>query len=132
VLQKTALIESAKISQTGSWKQLFHFLFNFKAGEFQQFDYDTVKNLEVYNSEKPPKYPIEKITSEVHLWYIDNDGLVAVDDVVALADRLPNKVLHHIEHPLWSHSDYYLHNEIRKYLNEPLIKIMQQYELDTK
>lgn len=91
-----------------------------------------MKNLEVYKSERPPKYPIEKITSEVHLWYIDNDEFVAVDDVLALADRLPKKVLHHIEEPLWGHSDYYLHNEIRKYLNEPVIKIMQQYEQNQK
>ncbi|KAM8705529.1 hypothetical protein ACLKA7_009911 [Drosophila subpalustris] len=129
---QTALIEAAKISQVGSWKQVIHYLFNFKSGLFQQYDYDTVTNLELYKSEKPPNYPIEEINSEVHLWYADNDQLVAVDDVVALADRLPKKVLHHIDDPLWAHGDFYLHNEIRKYVNEPVIQIMQQYKLDSK
>ncbi|XP_034478424.1 lipase 3-like [Drosophila innubila] len=127
---KTAIKEADKISADGSWNQVLHYLFNHKSGYFRQFDYDSKKNLEVYKSKQPPEYPVEKITSEVHLWYVDNDDLVDPVDVLALADRLPNKVLHHIQEPIFGHADYTIHNDIRKYVNDPVINIMHKYELD--
>ncbi|KAM8711428.1 hypothetical protein ACLKA7_000550 [Drosophila subpalustris] len=130
---QTAVEQNKKIPQDASWNQLFHYLFNHKSGGFRQYDYNTEKNLEVYQSKQPPDYPVENIASMVHLWYVDTDDLANPVDVLALAERLPNKKLHHItEDPMFAHMDYVLHNEVRKYVNEPVLQIMQQYELDVE
>lgn len=129
---ETALKANEKIPLDASWNQILHYLFNHKSGHFRQFDRGTKKNLKLYNSQLPPDYPVEEITSVVHLWYADNDDLVNPVDVLALAERLPKKVLHHIEDPIFGHSDYTLHNNIRKLVNEPVINIMKEYDLNPK
>ncbi|KAH8295079.1 hypothetical protein KR018_006879 [Drosophila ironensis] len=111
-----------------STDQMLHYLQEQQSGYFRQFDYGTTKNLKVYGTEEPPEYPVELINSELHLWYSDNDALAAVVDVLQLAKRLPNKVMHHMEDPLWTHGDYALYKEVRKYLNDPVIAIMNEYE----
>lgn len=99
-----------------------------QSGCFCQYDYGKSKNLYLYGQPTPPDYPVEKITSEVHLWYSDNDTMAAVEDVERLAEKLPNKVMHHMEDPTWAHGDFSGHWEVKKYINEPVIEIMQNYE----
>ncbi|XP_043071010.1 lipase 3 [Drosophila grimshawi] len=111
-----------------SSNQMLHYVQEQQSGHFRLYDYGTKKNLEVYKSEQPPDYPVENISSEVHLWFADNDSLAAVEDVMALADRLPNRELHHMEDPMWNHQDFAINFEVRKYLNEPVIKIMMEFE----
>lgn len=113
-----------------STDQMLHYLQEQQSGYFRQFDHGTKKNLEKYDSEEPPEYPVELITSELHLWYSDNDDLAAVEDVEALAKRLPNKVMHHMADEEWNHGDYALNHEVREYVNEPVIAIMKAYELE--
>ncbi|XP_043071009.1 lipase 3 [Drosophila grimshawi] len=115
-----------------SSNQILHYLQEQQSGHFRLYDYGTKKNLEVYKSEQPPEYPVENISSEVHLWYADNDLMAAVEDVLALADRLPNTELHHMEDPMWDHGDFALNKEVRKYLNEPVITIMMEFEESNK
>jgi len=64
----------------------------------------------------------------LHLWYGESDDLAAVEDVLALADRLPNRKVYCMEDPEWNHGDFALNKEVRRYLNEPVIKIMQTFE----
>ncbi|XP_017856330.1 PREDICTED: lipase 3 [Drosophila arizonae] len=111
-----------------STNQMLHYLQEQQSGHFRQYDYGPKKNLEIYQSEVPPDYPVESISSEVHLWYSDNDDMAAVEDVLALSDRLPNMELHHMEDPLWDHGDFALNLEVRKYLNEPVIEIMKKFD----
>ncbi|BFF88789.1 lipase 3 [Drosophila madeirensis] len=125
----TAMPEGLATHPSGcSTDQMLHYIQEQQSGYFRQFDYGTKKNLHIYNSEQPPEYPVELITSDVHLWYSDNDGMAAVEDVEALAERLPKKVMHRMADPLWDHGDFALNHELREYLNEPVIAIMQQYE----
>ncbi|KAH8295081.1 hypothetical protein KR018_006878 [Drosophila ironensis] len=111
-----------------STDQVLHYMQEFQSGHFRQFDFGTKKNLQVYGSEEPPDYPTEKITCEMHLWYSDNDEMSAVEDVMRLAATLPNKVMHHMEDPLWDHMDFASNWEVRKYINDPVIAIMNEYE----
>ncbi|KAH8340860.1 hypothetical protein KR059_008356, partial [Drosophila kikkawai] len=111
-----------------STDQMLHYLQEHHSGYFRQFDHGTKKNLEIYGTEEPPEYPVELITAEVHMWYSDSDDLAAVEDVEALAKRLPNKEMHHMDDKEWNHGDYALNHEVRVYVNEPVIAIMQAYE----
>ncbi|KAH8334932.1 hypothetical protein KR074_006716 [Drosophila pseudoananassae] len=111
-----------------STDQMLHYLQEQQSGYFRQFDYGSKKNLQIYGAEEPPEYPVELINSEVHMWYSDNDAMAAVEDVEKFADRLPNKVMHHMLDRMWTHGDYALYREVRKYVNEPVIAIMDEYE----
>ncbi|XP_017101685.2 lipase 3 [Drosophila bipectinata] len=115
-----------------STDQVLHYLQEHQSTHFRQFDFGTKKNLLVYGSEEPTDYPTEKITAEMHLWYSDNDDMSAVEDVLQVAATLPNKVMHHMEDPLWDHGDFANNWEVRKYINDPIIAIMNEYEARTK
>ncbi|KAH8382221.1 hypothetical protein KR009_002449 [Drosophila setifemur] len=125
----TAMPEGLATHPAGcSTDQMLHYLQEQQSGYFRLFDYGTKKNLQIYGSEEPPEYPVENISSEVHMWYSDSDDLAAVEDVLQIAGRMPNTVMHHMEDPLWNHGDYALNWEVRKYVNDPVIAIMDEYE----
>ncbi|KAL7730697.1 hypothetical protein ACLKA6_003468 [Drosophila palustris] len=125
----TAMPEQFATHPSGcSTNQMLHYLQEQQSGYFRQYDHGTEKNLEAYKSETPPEYPVEKITADMHLWYGESDDLAAVEDVLALADRLPNKKVHRMEDSGWTHGDFALNVEVRKLLNEPVIKIMLDFE----
>ncbi|EDV42913.1 uncharacterized protein Dana_GF16784 [Drosophila ananassae] len=111
-----------------STDQMLHYLQEQQSGYFRRFDYGAKKNLLIYGTEEPAEYPVELITSAVHMWYSDNDAMAAVEDVEKFASRLPNKFMHHMLDKMWTHGDYALNREVRKYVNEPVIAIMEEYE----
>ncbi|EDW84938.2 uncharacterized protein Dwil_GK12870 [Drosophila willistoni] len=127
----TAMPEGMATHPAGcSTNQILHYMQENQSGYFRQFDYGKAKNLKKYGTEQPPDYPVEQITSAVHLWYSDNDVMAAVEDVETIAERMPNVFMHHMEDPLWDHADYALNWEIREFVNEPVIAIMEAYEME--
>ncbi|KAH8310918.1 hypothetical protein KR044_003466 [Drosophila immigrans] len=125
----TAMPEQLATHPAGcSTNQMTHYLQEQQSGHFRQYDHGAARNFEVYGSESPPDYPVEKITSKVYLWYGFSDELAAVEDVEALAARLPNNEKRAMQDPLWNHGDFALNMEVRKYLNEPVIEIMLKFE----
>ncbi|KAH8361092.1 hypothetical protein KR200_004161, partial [Drosophila serrata] len=126
---KTANSVIAGVMPAGiSTDQILHYLQEHQSGHFRQFDFGTKKNLKIYGNELPPDYPTELITSKMHLWYSDNDEMAAVEDVLRLADTMPNKVMHHMEDKEWDHMDFAVNWKVRQYINEPIIAIMNDYE----
>ncbi|XP_016988360.1 lipase 3-like [Drosophila rhopaloa] len=111
-----------------STDQILHYMQEHQSAHFRQFDFGTKKNLKIYGNESPPDYPTELITTEMHLWYSDNDEMAAVEDVLRVAETLSNKVMHHMEDPLWDHGDFANNWEVRQYINDPIIAIMNEYE----
>ncbi|KAH8362794.1 hypothetical protein KR084_001107 [Drosophila pseudotakahashii] len=111
-----------------STDQILHYMQEHQSGHFRQFDFGTKKNLKVYGTETPTDYPTELITTEMHLWYGDNDEMSAVEDVLRVAETLPNKVMHHMEDPLWDHMDFATNWEVRQLINEPIIEIINEFE----
>ncbi|KAJ3658402.1 hypothetical protein Zmor_010141 [Zophobas morio] len=73
-----------------SIKQLMHFIQGAESGYFAQYDYGVEVNKIQYGQEMPPLYDITKITARVSLYYAGNDWLNAVEDVLRLAEELPN------------------------------------------
>ncbi|XP_058984544.1 lipase 3-like [Musca domestica] len=117
-----AMIDYA-LATNGQGQKAIHYV-----GHFCLYDYGPTKNMELYGQLTPPDYPVERITSEVHLWYGDNDTMAAVEDVERLAEKLPNRVMHHMEDPSWAHGDFSLHKEVKKFINDPIIEIMNKFE----
>ncbi|XP_073821502.1 lipase 3-like [Musca autumnalis] len=111
-----------------STNQICHYMQEQQSGRFCLYDHGEKKNMQIYGQSTPPDYPLDKITAEVHLWYSDNDEMAAVVDVERLADILPNRVMHHMEDPTWAHGDFNMHIEVKKYVNDPIVEIMQNYE----
>ena len=111
-----------------STDQICHYMQEQQSGYYRQFDFGTTKNVKMYGTPQPPEYPVELITARLHLWYSDNDSMAAVEDVLRLAARLPNKQMHHMEDPLWSHGEFASHWEVKKYINDPIIEIMNNFE----
>ncbi|XP_061393366.1 lipase 3-like [Musca vetustissima] len=126
---RTALTIMAETHPAGlSTNQMLHTMQEQQSGCFCHYDYGKTKNLKEYGRETPPDYPVEQITANIHLWYCDTDPAVAVEDVELLAAKLPNKVMHHITDPTWSHSDYITHIDVKRLINEPIIVIMNKFE----
>ncbi|KAH8247925.1 hypothetical protein KR038_012025 [Drosophila bunnanda] len=112
-----------------STDQILHYMQEHQSRHFRQFDFGTKKNNKFYGEETPiPDYPTELITSEMHLWYSDNDDMAAVEDVLRLAATMPNKVMHHMDDELWDHGDFANNWKVRQYINDPIIAIMNDYE----
>ncbi|EDW84939.1 uncharacterized protein Dwil_GK12869 [Drosophila willistoni] len=128
----TASALNAQVHPAGvSTDQILHYMQEQQSGHFRQFDFGTKKNLKYYGADVPPDYPTEKITCNMHLWYADNDEMASVEDVLRVAETLPNKVMHHMDDPLWDHNDFAMNWEVRKYINDPIIAIMNEYENPT-
>lgn len=56
---------------------MVHYAQEIVSGRFQQYDYGTKKNFELYNSTYPPEYNLAKIQVPVVFFYADNDWLAA-------------------------------------------------------
>ncbi|XP_073821576.1 lipase 3-like [Musca autumnalis] len=113
-----------------STNQMCHYMQEQQSGCFCLYDHGRTKNMQLYGQPTPPDYALEKITSEVHLWYSDNDAWGHWEDVERLAGKLPNRIMHHMEDPTWSHNDFAVHKEIKKYISDPIVEIINNYEKD--
>ncbi|XP_017140068.1 lipase 3 [Drosophila miranda] len=113
-----------------STDQILHYMQEHQSGHFREFDYGTKRNLKYYGTETPADYPTEKITCEMHMWYSDNDEMAAVEDVIRLSVTIPNAIMHHMEDPLWDHGDFAMNWEVRYYINDPIIAIMNKHEAE--
>ncbi|BFF88786.1 lipase 3 [Drosophila madeirensis] len=111
-----------------STDQILHYMQEHQSGHFREFDYGTKRNLKFYGTDTPADYPTDQITAEMHMWYSDNDEMAAVEDVLRLSMTLPNAVMHHMDDPLWDHGDFAMNWEVRKYINDPIIAIMNEHE----
>lgn len=47
-------------------------------------------NKKMYGSDKPPKYPLKKVSAPVNLYYSKDDNTGTLDNVMRLQSELPN------------------------------------------
>ncbi|XP_050307841.1 lipase 1-like isoform X2 [Anthonomus grandis grandis] len=83
----------AEYFQPSSVKTLLHFSQLITNGnQFVQYDYGKSKNLDIYSSEKPPRYPLESINVPVYLMYCDQDNLANPKGVEIFYQQLSDSV----------------------------------------
>lgn len=87
-------------------------------GEFNQFDYDSVKmNRKIYGGDTPPPYDLSKITAPVNIYYSKDDATATIQNAVKLFPQLKNlKSTYEVPIEDFSHVDFtysrYLHRAI--------------------
>lgn len=93
------------------------------------FDHGEKKNLKHYNQITPPDYDVGKITSNVYLYYGENDDSANPTDVNILAGELPNlrgKFLN--GNPTWGHLDFIFADQVKEEINDKVIQFCDDYE----
>lgn len=56
---------------------LLYISHSLSVGRFQKFDYGPKKNMELYQSVKPPEYNLSNVRTKVHIIYGTNDYVVS-------------------------------------------------------
>lgn len=85
------------------------------SGDFRRYDEGIKGNLKKYGSEKPPQYPVSKITAPVVLVCGKNDLMSSLKDVDTLAAKLPNLMEYYVvQDPTWSHNNHIWGNSAPK------------------
>ncbi|XP_015789221.1 lipase 3 [Tetranychus urticae] len=113
-----------------SFKNALHAIQSFKYDQIREFDYGPKKNLELYGSTKPPKYPFENVpTYNLVLISGLNDYLAPPVNIQKLRNILqgPALVDYVITWPLWSHADILLGDKAFYYLHSVIIEIIRKY-----
>ncbi|NWW18747.1 LIPG lipase, partial [Falcunculus frontatus] len=108
-----------------SVKTLLHWGQTAKTGDFRQFDYGPLRNMEKYNQLRPPHYDIEAMTVPVALWSGGKDWVTPLDVIRHLLFYLTN-VIHH-EHFLdWNHFDHHWGLNAPQRLYRVMVTMMEE------
>lgn len=113
-----------------STEQFLHYMQVLHSSTFRQYDFGFFGNYLRYNRTVPPLYPIENITKLIHIWYGQGDHTVKPADIQRFARVMPAVELHCIPDRLWSHGDFMFSLNVRQLFNEPLIGILNDYEVN--
>ncbi|XP_027548755.1 lipase member M-like [Neopelma chrysocephalum] len=109
-----------------SVKTLLHWGQTAKTGEFKQFDYGILKNLEKYHQSHPPFYRIEDMTVPVALWSGGQDWVNTPREINHLLRRL-SSVIRHEQFPDWNHFDFHWGLDAAQRLYSQMLSLMGQY-----
>lgn len=112
-----------KLTHSVSVKQLLHYLQCYVSQKFTQYDYGD-RNMDIYNTSKPPDYPLENIKTPVFIYAGLMDIVVAEGDLDYLTGILPNvkkykKIFNynHCDFALAKNSREIVFNEILEAMN---------------
>ncbi|XP_026752828.2 lipase 1-like [Galleria mellonella] len=75
-----------------SLKNIYHLGQIGNRNKFADYDYGTIKNIEVYGTTDPPEFDLGKVTAKTALFVGENDFLATIEDVDTLNSQLPNVV----------------------------------------
>ena len=113
-----------------SLKDARFFMDEMISGRFGRYDYGWIENMKIYGSLEPPEYDMNKITNhDIYIMRGAHDILSNKFDVSKLVRKLGNRLREDIEidGPGWGHVAVQWAKDTAKYLNTPLIKILDQY-----
>ncbi|XP_037958906.1 lipase 1-like [Teleopsis dalmanni] len=112
----------------GSVKQLRHFYQIYKSASFQAYDYGLEGNYDKYGTALPLRYNLSKITAPIYIYYGLNDLLVSKEDVLLLAEQLPNlQQLYLVAHKNFNHLDFIWAKDLKKLVNDQILKVLKDF-----
>lgn len=126
ITKKSMLKMAANFPSGTSVHNLARYSQTLRSRSIYKFDYGPEKNFQLYGSSNPPLYNLSSVTVPIVVIYGRNDGIVDIDDVKWLIQRLPNVIeAFEVEDPLWTHLDSVysqyvpkvLYPKIKEYLN---------------
>ena len=112
-----------------SSKNMVHFAQAVRSHKFSMFDYGD-DNMRVYGARQPPEYQLAKVSSRhIIIFLSKNDWLSSEKDTGILIKKLKIPVYKHYTIPVktWNHLDFLLGKDSGKYINGPILTIMQEY-----
>ncbi|XP_057380728.1 gastric triacylglycerol lipase-like [Daphnia carinata] len=103
-----------------------HYAQNYIAGQtFQRFDFGRQENLLRYGQTTPPTYDLSKVTSNVFIFWGQNDKVSAPQDIAWLETKLGNlrnSIM--IEDPLWNHFSFLFATDAKRLVYDKLIPFL--------
>lgn len=85
-------------------------------------------NIANYGTLRPPIYNLSLITAEVELYYTVSDALVGVEDVIAMADDIPNSRLRRVARESFRHVDFIAADDVRELVTVHIIEGIMNYK----
>uniref|UniRef100_A0AAR5P0H5 AB hydrolase-1 domain-containing protein n=1 Tax=Dendroctonus ponderosae TaxID=77166 RepID=A0AAR5P0H5_DENPD len=123
---------TAMIASTGpagaSIYQASHFAQLVVTGKFARYDWGAKENKERYNSSIASEYNFNNMACPIALFYGEADIMATIEDVVLLANRLPNLVdFYKISLDSWSHMDFLWAKDRSRYMNKHLLRVLNTF-----
>ncbi|KAK5639877.1 hypothetical protein RI129_010688 [Pyrocoelia pectoralis] len=127
-LNKNELLTMFGSFPSSSIRQLLHYAQVINSGDFRQYDYGWVTNLNKYQKTYPPLYNLSKITAPVALFYSSGDWLAQPKDVEMLSKRLPNCILKQkVKLETFNHFDFLFAIDVVPLLYEDVIRVLDRF-----
>ncbi|XP_041452307.1 uncharacterized protein LOC111077818 [Drosophila obscura] len=113
-----------------SSRQIKHYAQLINSGKFALYDFGTKDNLKIYRKKNPPDYPLNVAHTRhpIEFYYSNGDRMSAVEDVERAIKALPNARRHLMPLTGWGHIDYVFGKNLKKNVNNDIIKIMNTFE----
>ncbi|CAG7837956.1 unnamed protein product [Allacma fusca] len=115
--------------QGSSVNVFVHFGQFVNSGRFCMYDHGIVKNRKIYNSDSPPDFPLENISAPLVIMAGPNDILATPKDLESLRSKLTgvDETFIYVDYPEFNHMDFLLGIDANKYVNYPIIKILNEH-----
>ncbi|XP_022912361.2 lipase 3-like [Onthophagus taurus] len=111
-----------------SIQSILHLQQMYTTGEFKPYDYGNETNQILYNSTKPPEYDLTKNVAPMAIYYGDGDYIVAKEDCVFLAEKLPNVVgLFRVPFRNFNHLDFMWGINAKELVYDHMNKLINKY-----
>ncbi|KAL0130331.1 hypothetical protein PUN28_002165 [Cardiocondyla obscurior] len=125
---KTALPDLLSHVPAGTSVQtLDHYYQNILANDFRNYDYGIVENYKRYKQKTPPSYDIKKITAPIHIFYAENDMIVAEESILELEKHLPNAFTQKVPYKLFNHVDFVMAIDAKTFVYNSILKVIQKF-----
>ncbi|XP_067005409.2 lipase 1 [Anabrus simplex] len=127
-LNKTMLPVYLNLLADVSTKTVLHFSQIETTGKFEQWDFGPEMNMNIYNSSRPPKYDLTKMTVPTELYTSKGDALIPSEDVELLMGILPNVIgFRLVQARDFSHLDFLTHMNVKKLVYDDVIATLERY-----
>lgn len=115
--------------QGGSARELQHLQQIWKSGDFIEFDYGPIENLQFYHSVEPTGYNLSQISVPIILYFGETDAIATPEGVHDIYAHMLSTVrsVRRIASSKFNHFDFLLSSEVKTLVNDKLIELMEMF-----
>jgi len=105
-----------------SFRNFIHFAQSVRKEKIEKFDHGKATNLEIYNSEKPPKYDLSAISVPVHVFIGSADWLSTPEDANANLKEMQNLKIYNLDN--FDHLEFIRGKRAKKELFPQILSLL--------